>query len=199
MTDPAVPGTGEDPGVPVPRSVDLARWLWIAGSVLVFVRWLVQLSDRGALVAEMRKLAPQLTQEQVDSQTNFGILLTIVGSLAILAVYVVIATRMTQGRQWARVAIAVLGGVRVLRTVLLLLAVFVVTWLVVFLPVPESTDQLIGSNPPIAVTDVVFGVIVLVTDLGTLVLLFRPRSNRFFRETARPHRARVHPSVPGGQ
>lgn len=199
MTDPTVPGAGGDPGVPVPRAVDLARWLWIAGSVLVFVRSLVELSDRTALVAELRKLAPQLSQEQVDSETNFGILLTIVSSLAILAVYLVIAIRMTQGRQWARVAMAVLGSLRVLRMALMVLAVFVAyMWLAVFLPVPASDNQVVGSNASIAVVDVVFGAVVLVMDLTTLVLLFLPKSNRFFRETVQLYRARTNSSASGG-
>lgn len=190
MTNQAAAGPGGDPTVPVPRYVDLARWLWIASTVIGFARSLVELSDRSALVSELRKMAPQMSQEQVDSATNSGILLTIVSSLAILALYIAIATRMARGRQWARVVMALLGGLSVLGTVLVVVGVAVLG--------PARVTQTAGIDMPVAPVDMVFSVVVAAMSVATLVLLFHPESNRFFRERAKARQAGASPSLPGG-
>lgn len=188
MTDWTPGDAGGEPAVP--RPVDLARWLWIASAVAGFVRSLVELSDRTNLVSELRRMAPQLTQEQVDSATNSGILLTVVSSLAILALYVAIAIRMARGRQWARVVMALLGGLSVLGTALVVVSTITLG--------PAGAAQISGIGMPVVPVDMVFGIVVVVIDVATLVLLFRPESNRFFRESGKARRVSASSSLPNG-
>jgi hypothetical protein len=189
MTNQSAVGAGGEPAVPTPRYVDLARWLWIAGAVVGFARSLVELSDRSALVSALRRMAPQLSQEQVDSATNIGILSTVVGSLAILALYIAIATRMARGRQWARVVIALLGGLKVFSTVLAVAGGRMLG--------SAGATQAAAIDIPVTPVDVVFSVVVVVVNIATLVLLFHPASNRFFRESAKARQAGGAPSLPG--
>jgi hypothetical protein len=172
-----------EPAVPVPRSVDVARWLWIGTTVLGLVRSLVQLSDRGQLIADLRKLAPQMSQEQIDNAANSGILFTVVFSLAVLALYVMLATQLVRGRNWARVVIAILGGLSAIGTVIMLIAVFSAG--------PAAAIRATGVAVPSAPWDIAFSLLVAAMDIVTLVLLFRPESNRFFRDSARARRTGV--------
>lgn len=164
-----------DPEVTVPRDLQLARWLWIGGSVVGLVRSVVQLSNRALLVSELRQMQPQLTQEQIDSATNSGIMFTLVFSLAILALYVALANLVVRGRNWARVVITVLGALSVLGTVVSLALG------------PAATAQLTGVS--VSPLDLVFSGVVAAADIATLVFLYRPQSNRFFRDIADRRRA----------
>ena len=176
---------GGHPTVPVPRHVDLARWLWIVGGVIGFARSLVELSDRSALVSAVSRMQPQWSQEQVDSETNNVIMLTIVMYLAILALYIAIATRMARGRQWARALVVLLSGLSVLGTILMAL-------------LPAAASQTAGIGMPAGPVDMVVSVAVAATSLATLVLLLHPESNRFFRECAKARQG-AGTSLPGGQ
>lgn len=181
MTDHSVARAGGDPTVPVPRQVDLARWLWIASAVVGFAGSLIVLSDRSALVSALRKTAPQMPQQQVDKLTNIDILSTIISSLAVLALFVALATRMVRGRQWARMVISVLS--------MLSLVVGAGTL------VPAG-DRAPAIDSPMAPVDMVLTVVLAAMYLAVLVLLFHPVSNRFFRDCAKAHRTSG--SRPGG-
>lgn len=172
------------PTVPIPRHVELARWLWIASAVVGFARSLVELSDRSALVSAVRKMEPQWSQEQVDSGTNSGIMLSIVMSLAILALFVAIATRMARGRQWARVVMVLLAGSNALGTVLMGV-------------LPAQVTQAAGIGVPVGLVDILFSVVVAALDLAALVLLLHPEANRFFRECRKARQAGASQSLPG--
>jgi hypothetical protein len=168
-----------DSEVTAPRSVQLARWLWIGSTLVGLARSLVKLGDRATLLSELRKMQPELSQQELDTATSSGILFSIVFSLAIVAIFVLLANRMAQGRNWARVVMTVIGGLSVVGTTLSLI--------VVALLGPSLTTQLAGV--PIGAVDLMFGVVVIALDASTLVLMFRPDSNRYFRDIARQRSA----------
>ncbi|HEX7302138.1 hypothetical protein [Lentzea sp.] len=100
-------------GPVVPRPVDVARWLWIASACVGMARFLSQLFDRELLVSEARRQNPALGQDQVDAGVNGGILFGLLIALAILLAYTRLANAMARGRNWARIALTVLGAASV--------------------------------------------------------------------------------------
>ncbi|WP_329788771.1 hypothetical protein V1227_30390 [Lentzea sp. DG1S-22] len=94
---------------PVPKLVDVARWLWIAGACVGMTRFVAELFDRETLVAEARRQNPALGQDQVDAAVDRGVLFGLVVAAAFLLVYTRLANRMAHGRNWARVVLTVLG------------------------------------------------------------------------------------------
>ncbi|MDX8144608.1 hypothetical protein SK854_21005 [Lentzea sp. BCCO 10_0061] len=98
---------------PVPKLVDVARWLWIAGACVGMLRFVVQLFDRETLVAEARRQNPSLGQDQIDAGVNGGVLFGLLIAVAVLLAYTRFANAMARGRNWARIVLTVLGGASV--------------------------------------------------------------------------------------
>lgn len=166
-----------EPAAPGP--LQLARWLWIASTVLGVVRSMVQLSDRPRLISELRKAAPQLTQDQIDDAANSGVLFALILSGLILALYVVLSNRMLQGRRWARNVMVALSGISVFGTMFTLITVAAVGM--------RQTVELTGGVRVDAL-DIVFTAVILLLDAAVLVLLFHRDSNRFFTAARTPRR-----------
>lgn len=107
------PMAGPVAPAPVPKLVDVARWLWIASACVGMLRFLAQLFDRETLVAEARRQNPSLGQDQIDAGVNGGVLFGLVIAVAVLVAYTRLANRMARGRNWARIVLTVLGGASV--------------------------------------------------------------------------------------
>ncbi|MCR3746578.1 hypothetical protein [Lentzea californiensis] len=100
-------------GTPVPKLVDVSRWLWIASACVGMLRFLEQLLDREMLVAEVRRQNPALGQDQIDANVNGGVLFGLLIAVAVLVAYTRLANAMARGRNWARIVLTVLGGASV--------------------------------------------------------------------------------------
>lgn len=192
MTDPR-PGPGSGPNAPEPGSADalgrrqdppedpapqpvrIARWLWIAATLVGLVRSFVQLSDRQSLTAELAAQMPQWSQEQVDSAADSTVWLTLMMSVVTLAVYVALANRMRIGRNWCRVLLAVIGVLEALGTLFVLLVIAALG--------SAAVTRLAGTS--FTGTDIAFSLVVAAIDIAATALMFVPDANRFFREAAR--------------
>jgi hypothetical protein len=149
-----------------PHPVVAARWLWIGSALLGAVRFVLQLADRQVLVAEMRKAQPQLSQDALDGAVSGGVLFGVLLAGALVTLYTVLATRMAQGRNWARVALTVLGGASVLFGLARLVAVVSGT---------AATVNLVISP-----VDLAFIVVTTLLDATALTLMFLPVARTFF-------------------
>ncbi|GAB2824189.1 hypothetical protein [Lentzea nigeriaca] len=98
---------------PVPKLVDVARWLWIASACVGVVRFVAQLFDREMLIAEARRQNPSLGQDQVDGTVDSGIMFGLLIAVTILVAYTRLANTMARGRNWARIVLTVLGAASV--------------------------------------------------------------------------------------
>lgn len=165
-------GAPEAPAVP--RVLGLAWWLWIAATVVGIVRSVVQLSDRTMLVSQISRAAPELTQSQVDQAVNSGIVLTLLVTGGIAAVYVLLANRLLRGRNWARVVMSLVAGFGVLGTVLALFGMAAL----------GSSVTVRGTTVQLGFVDVVFGLVVAALDVAVVVLIWHPDTNRYFRRIA---------------
>lgn len=168
----------DDARTPAPRPVRIARWVWIAATLVGLVRSFVQLSDRQALTASLQAQVPQWSQEQVDAATNSTIALTLAMSALVVVVYVVLANRMQRGRNWCRVVLAVVGVLEAAGTLLTLLVIS----LLGMATVGEIAGVALGGS------DIAFGIVIAIVDIAALVLMFLPESNQYFRDIARQRR-----------
>ena len=98
---------------PVPKLINVARWVWIAGAGIGMVRFVSELFDRETLIAEARRQNPALGQDQIDAGVNGGILFGLLLAVAILIAYTRLANTMARGRNWARIVLTVLGAASV--------------------------------------------------------------------------------------
>ncbi|WP_309109624.1 hypothetical protein [Saccharothrix sp.] len=160
------------PGVtPPPKLIDIARWLWIASAVVGLGRFLVQLADREMLIGRLRKEQPTLSQDELDAAASGGVMFgLLLGGLMVL-VYALLANRMAQGRNWARIVLTVFGAVGVFLGVVRLIAV--------------ASGLAAAFQLAIPPEEVVFGVITMVLDSIALVLMYLPSVSGHFT-TAKP-------------
>jgi uncharacterized membrane protein len=101
------------PLTPVPKLIDVSRWLWITSASIGMVRFVAQLFDRETLVAEARRQNPELGQDQIDAGVNGGIMFGLLIAVAFLVAYTRLANTMARGRNWARIVLTVLGAASV--------------------------------------------------------------------------------------
>jgi hypothetical protein len=163
----ALTGPVTQPEVRVPRTVDVARWLWVAGALLSAVRSLVVLADRQGLRDQVRQLDPTLFGQQVETAVNGEIVLGVVFSAAVVGLYVVVANKMRGGRSWARVLLTFFGGIFV---VLGLLGMF-------GLADGMATAQGLTVDP----LEVALSALGLVLEVAALVAMWLKPSNDYFR------------------
>lgn len=157
-----------------PRTVWLARWLWIAAAIVGFARSAIQLADRRAMIEQLREITPNLTQSEVDSAVNSGILLVLLFSLAVAGLYVLLANRMAGGRNWARIVVLVLAGFGVISTVLGFIGV----------GTTGTSVTVQGATVELDPLDMTFSAVVGLIQAVVLGCLLHSDSNRFFREHA---------------
>lgn len=158
-----------------PRRVVLARWLWIAGTALWIVRAVLQLADRRMLIDQLRRMAPELSQSEVDAAANSGILLSLVFALLIGAVGLLLAQRMLEGRNWARVLVTVVTAFSVVSTALMLVG----------LATAGSTLRVEGSVVRIDPVNILLSVVVAGISAAVLISLWHPESTSYFHQAAR--------------
>lgn len=155
-----------------PRSLLLARILWIVAVLVGFVQSYVELSDRERLLDELSKAPGEMSQTQLDSAVNAGIMFTLMISVILLLVLVLLCRRMLQGRNWVRIVLTIFGGLNAVGTVGALLLLAGVG--------PEQVMQQAGVS--FEAWDLVFSVVLLGIEVAAIVMMFQPESNRFFRE-----------------
>ncbi|WP_243790239.1 hypothetical protein [Saccharopolyspora gloriosae] len=171
----------------LPRLLNVARWLWIAAALLGLVRAYVQLSDRKQLSTDLRAALPDLSQTQLDDEINGLIMFNLLYLLALLALYISLTTRMTQGKNWARVVLTVFGGFGAFGTLGTLLLMSQL----------GQAELMRLTQVRVDPSDLVFGALVTAVEVAALVLMFLPESNRFFREFKRPRPPQPY-VAPGG-
>lgn len=154
---------------PVPKLVDVARWLCISSALLGMTRFVIELFDRETLVAEARRMNPTLGQDQIDAGVNGGILFGLLIVTAILLAYTRLANTMARGKNWARVVLTVLGAASVLFGLFRLAA-----W---------ATGIAAAFGVALRPVDVVITIVTIGLDTAAIVLMWR-ESAHFRRPVA---------------
>lgn len=106
-----------DPVAPArPKPVDTSFLLWITSAAIGVIGFVVGLSagreaTREQLIEDARQRGENLTDSQIDTLVTTGF---VVGGLLVavlLGLYLLFAFKMRAGRNWARITLAVLGGI----------------------------------------------------------------------------------------
>lgn len=113
---PEYSSSNPDPVAPTrPKPVDTSFMLWIANAALGLVGFLVTISvgreaTRTQVMEQLRAQGETFTESQVDSLVTASFALGGIIAVAFLGLYVLFAFKMRAGRNWARITLAVLGG-----------------------------------------------------------------------------------------
>ncbi|MER7077691.1 hypothetical protein SAMN02982929_05127 [Saccharopolyspora kobensis] len=155
-----------------PQSLLVARWLWIGSVLIGVVQAFIQLADRSRLISELRAVNPELSQQDLDSAANGGIMFALLLKALILMVYVMLTRRMLEGRNWSRIVLTVFGGFGVFNA------------FITVLTVAAFGTALVHELTGVAITwvEVLFALVVAAVEVAAIVFMFRPDANRFIRE-----------------
>ncbi|MGH4017326.1 MAG: hypothetical protein ACRDSL_26055, partial [Pseudonocardiaceae bacterium] len=148
---------------PRPKEVDLSFWLWVTSFVLGLVGLVFFVGEfdtiRDAAVDEARRQTQReggaIDEAQLESITATILVIGVIIGVLLSAVQLLIAFFMRKGRNWARIVLAVIGGLGVLSGFYSLTT--------------ESGGQL-------ALT-----VVSLIVVIGAIVTMFLPGANPWFR------------------
>ena len=139
-----------------PQSVLNAVKLMYAGAAVSAVSLIISLVSIGGTKDAIRKARPSLTATQVNQLNTFIIALAVVSGVVGVALWLLMARKNGQGKNWARV----------LSTVLFALA----------------TLDLFGVvSQPKTVLGLVFPLLTWLIGLGAIVFLWRRESTEFFK------------------
>ena len=141
---------------PAPQSVLNAVKLMYAGAAVSTVSLIISLVSIGGTKDAIRKARPSLTAAQVNQLNTFIIALAVVSGVVGVALWLWMARKNGQGKNWARVLSTVLFGL--------------------------ATLDLFGVvSQPKTVLGLVFPLLTWLIGLGAIVFLWRKESTEFFK------------------
>jgi hypothetical protein len=141
---------------PAPVSVQRAVRLMYAGAAVSTVSLVISLISIGSTKSEIHKQRPDLSATQVHQLELFIVALAVVSGLAGIALWLWMAQKTGQGRNWARI----------LSSVLFIFA----------------TVDLYGVlREPKTVIGLIFPVLTWLVGLAAIILLYQKESTAFFR------------------
>jgi len=153
---PSSDGTVEPDRPPAPQSVLNAVKLMYAGAAVSAVSLIISLTTIGGTKDAIRKAKPSLTAAQVNQLNTFIIALAVVSGVIGVALWLWMAQKNGQGRNWARILSTVLFGLATL-------------------------DMFGVLSQPKTVLGLVFPVLTWLIGLGAVILLWRRESTEFFK------------------
>ena len=146
----------EPDGPPAPQSVQNAVKLMYAGAAVSTVSLIISLVSISGTKDAIRKARPSLTAAQVNQLNTFIIALAVVSGVIGVALWLWMARKNSQGKNWARILSTVLFGL--------------------------ATLDLFGVvSQPKTVLGLVFPVLTWLIGLGAVILLWRRESTEFFK------------------
>ncbi|GAA4446633.1 hypothetical protein ACFQV2_36275 [Actinokineospora soli] len=107
------------PAAARPRTVTAAFWCWIAVSAVLVLSLIGGLSiDRAEVEKALREANTGLSAAELDQAASLFVTLAIALPLVFLVVFLGSAFPMRAGRNWARIVLAIFGGLLLLLTLL---------------------------------------------------------------------------------
>jgi ABC-type transport system involved in cytochrome bd biosynthesis fused ATPase/permease subunit len=94
-----------------PREVQISFWLWIFVAVLQAITGLLSLTGRDAAINALRDANTGLTEDQLQTAVTATLALYTLIGFVIAGLFVWFAIKARAGRNWARIALMILGVV----------------------------------------------------------------------------------------
>ncbi|HTQ90750.1 MAG TPA: hypothetical protein VMK84_14800 [Streptosporangiaceae bacterium] len=145
---------------PAPQSVLNAVKLMYAGAAVSAISLIISLVSIGGTKDAIRKARPSLTAAQVNQLNTFIIALAVVSGVVGVALWLWMARKNGQGKNWARILSTILFGLATL-------------------------DMFGVLSQPKTVLGLVFPVLTWLIGLGAIVFLWRKESTEFFKPLGR--------------
>ncbi len=173
---PQQPGYQQQPGYPPqapplneselraparPKSVDTAYLLWMIAAGVGVVANLIGFLTAEAVARETLEAFNLDSSAVGNVEPSYG---SLIFSLAMAVVWVLVVMQMRKGANWARILLAVLGGIAVILGLIGLLAIGIL-FAVGFLGVIQALLSLVQ----------------LVVIIGAIVFMFKSDSNHYFK------------------
>lgn len=143
--------------IATPPEVLLSVKLWFAsiivglvGGILVFA-----LTDQTAAMQAMADSDTGLTEDQLQAAVTIGLVIALVLAVILLALQVFFVLKMKAGRNWARIVLAVLGGLSIVSAL------------------PGLADFSAGTA---------VNLISVLLLIAAIVFMFRPAANPYFSQ-----------------
>jgi hypothetical protein len=140
---------------PAPQSVLNAVKLMYAGAAITTVSFIVSLATIGSTKSAIRKADPTYTTHQVNQLATFIVVLAVVSGLIGIALWLWMARKTGEGRNWARIVSTILFGL--------------------------STLDMLGVLREPKTFTVIFPVLTWLVGLGAIVLLWQAASGAYFK------------------
>ena len=145
---------------PAPPSVVNAVKLMYVGAAISAVSLIISLASIGGTKDAIRKARPTLTATQVNQLNTFIIALAVVSGVVGVALWLWMARKNGQGKNWARILSTILFGLATL-------------------------DMFGVLSQPKTLLGLVFPVLTWLIGLGAIVFLWRKESTEFFKPLGR--------------
>lgn len=174
---PGQPGLpGQPAKIPAPGMVQTSMWLWLAACVLYLGGWVLAAAFDYPHLRDELLTDPEITDEDAGPVAGVMLGFAVIGAFLSAVPYVLFAVLARVGRSWARVTMAVLGGLGLL--VLLVDVLIGFAWRT---EVPEAS----GTDHAILV---VLAVLSFALTVAAMVTMFVPSANRYYREVTESRR-----------
>lgn len=144
-----------------PQAVETAFKLWLINVALGLVSAVVALTMMDQLIDEAARQQNIRVTAEADAIVQTAVVVGIVFGLVLVAIWLAVAFQMRKGRNWARIVLAVLGGIGVIMSVIGMGDAF--------------------SMPGVA--GFTLGILEIASTLlviGAIYFMFRPESNAYF-------------------
>lgn len=162
---PPPPGMHPYAAVSLPRSMHTAVQLMYVGAVLSLLSLVMSLTTLGSLKSQLRDRLEEdgrdVSEAVVNAGYRFAITFTAIAGIIAIALWLWMARKNGQGRQWARIVATVLGAINVISTIF---------------SIVSGNTTLIAS---------IITVVNLALAIVILVLLWRKESSNFYAAQAR--------------
>ena len=144
---------------PAPSSVVTAVRLMFAGAALSLVGFIVAISTKSTIRANIAKKNPDFDAQKLNTAVNATIAIIVVFGAIIIVLFVLLALQVRKGKNWARI----------------------VTWVICGLGILSALGSL-GQN--VAAASRAVSLVSGVLDVAIVVLLLQKPSNAFFKPRA---------------
>ncbi|MBP2476012.1 hypothetical protein JOF53_004884 [Crossiella equi] len=173
---PGMPGEGS--ALVRPKQVELSFWLWVAGAAISVVTSVLGYLASLEVAERVKDLvvgdAPPQVSSFVGTFTSTFALVVMILSLILAGMYLLFAVFLRNGRNWARITLAVLGG---------LAAIMIFPRVFSLLAINNYTVNEIAIEPTgMDVVVAVLGVLPPVLAIVAIVFMFQSAANRYFQQ-----------------
>jgi hypothetical protein len=107
---PSMEAQSQGPSTPAPGSIVAAFWCYVAAAVISVIGALLLLGQKQAIEDSLRKTnTAGLSESQLQSAASLAVVVSLVITIIIAALFVFFAFKLKAGRNWARIVLTIVA------------------------------------------------------------------------------------------